>query len=937
MADITMQGLTWLGKFDASSLLNSFSNTQTTISQRMDAISASMLTPQTNMEKWMASISKLPSVVTASFVGSMDILKGVSKTAAGVAGHIEKMRELADVTKNAGLSTDVLNEKIALYMEQASKVGGKNVASSLITQLGKLSPSDFAQMFVTMREAGLLESEKIAESFATAIQKRPEIARELAKMIGAGTEQGAEAYASSMMKMLEGGDKGATAAAMKIAEKATSSFGDVSLRRGEKALAVIAASEKADALAAKMAKGFVKSATEGLEVRSAKAEKVEEAPSKSMFPPSKGMFGSLSRLFGPFAGLARSFGGMSASIIATLGPLALMGKMLWPVVKLAEVLLKPLFLPIQESLAKLMLRAAPFVREWIPAVQRGMLTVIPVIEWITKSFMDFGRMIWKMEIHKIFISLIPIVRSVANAIKDLVLSLNEMGILKPIIMLMGAFWVASKFGRIILITTAITGLIYVLDKMKILKPVIVMLTAFWAIGKALTIMMGLQKAVMAAYTVVLAIWTGVKKLSTGATIASTYAIVKETAAITTSTIGKGAAVTATLALAGANKALAASNLEVATTAGIAGGSMATSMFGDSVKLGFFAKLWIFIKKSAWGILTLGGLVTWLVKSFSSFRLAFNLGRVVGVIRTIGLAVVRIGPAIVWIGSMFLKLGPILAVVWHGIIAIGAAIAGIVSGPVLLIVGIVAAIALAGYLVWKYWDNITQGFKDAYNAIKECIHGIGIWISSLLNFKRIAKNIADPFINTWHWITGSSPGVIPALKNLEKVSDRTMVRMRDKSGDATSALGTMYNVIEEVAKKLAEPLQPVIEWLLGKEPEVPDIKPNGMSSPFSVSVSPVDLAAISVGTIAVEVRSPKGVIVESDNVIVDLQKDSKETVKLLTNILSKIDISSLASNIDKYGKEAVKALSGISTGVAIPEPVAIIEGIDPNVEEAAEEG
>ena len=79
------------------------------------------------------------------------------------------------------------------------------------------------------------------------------------------------------------------------------------------------------------------------------------------------------------------------------------------------------------------------------------------------------------------------------------------------------------------------------------------------------------------------------------------------------------------------------------------------------------------------------------------------------------------------------------------------------------------------------------------------------------------------------------------------------------------------------------------------------------------------------------------IVESDNLIVDLQKDSKETVKLLTNILSKIDMSSLASNIDKYGKEAVKALSGISTGVAIPEPVAIIEGIDPNVEEAAEEG
>ena len=130
---------------------------------------------------------------------------------------------------------------------------------------------------------------------------------------------------------------------------------------------------------------------------------------------------------------------------------------------------------------------------------------------------------------------------------------------------------------------------------------------------------------------------------------------------------------------------------------------------------------------------------------------------------IGLFAAAVGPILLVVGNMMLTFSKLITM-FSGVGMASTALSGVIafmSGPIGIVIGVIAGLILAGYLLIKNWDKIS-GFavtvKDkvvgAFSAIGDFIGSIftSIWDTIVNNFDKIKKFIGDSLELIWGLMT-----------------------------------------------------------------------------------------------------------------------------------------------------------------------------------------
>lgn len=122
-----------------------------------------------------------------------------------------------------------------------------------------------------------------------------------------------------------------------------------------------------------------------------------------------------------------------------------------------------------------------------------------------------------------------------------------------------------------------------------------------------------------------------------------------------------------------------------------------------------------------------------------------------VVAIIGMIAAAIGPMLVVLGVLASSIGSIIGLV--GTIgpmlgAVGGAIGALVSGPLLLIVGAIAAVIAIGVLLYKNWDKIKETASKVGTAIKNT------WENAKNAVGRAVENLKNFVVNAWDKVTST---------------------------------------------------------------------------------------------------------------------------------------------------------------------------------------
>jgi TP901 family phage tail tape measure protein len=131
--------------------------------------------------------------------------------------------------------------------------------------------------------------------------------------------------------------------------------------------------------------------------------------------------------------------------------------------------------------------------------------------------------------------------------------------------------------------------------------------------------------------------------------------------------------------------------------------------------------------------------------------------------------------------------PGVSALTSGIAAIGAAVATI-SAPVWgTFAAIVAAIAAAGFTVYRYWDRITAVFRGVGQAIGEALQPGLDWVSEKLSF---LNPIVDAFSSAWGAVRDRISGLGEMLSGLftrETLSEEEMASITARAREVTEGI------------------------------------------------------------------------------------------------------------------------------------------------------
>jgi TP901 family phage tail tape measure protein len=70
----------------------------------------------------------------------------------------------------------------------------------------------------------------------------------------------------------------------------------------------------------------------------------------------------------------------------------------------------------------------------------------------------------------------------------------------------------------------------------------------------------------------------------------------------------------------------------------------------------------------------------------------------------------------------------------------------IANPIVLVI---AGIALAAFLIYKYWDKIAPFFTKVWNTVRRVT--VSVWNSVLAFFRRVWAGIVNVFTGAWNWI------------------------------------------------------------------------------------------------------------------------------------------------------------------------------------------
>ena len=134
-------------------------------------------------------------------------------------------------------------------------------------------------------------------------------------------------------------------------------------------------------------------------------------------------------------------------------------------------------------------------------------------------------------------------------------------------------------------------------------------------------------------------------------------------------------------------------------------------------------------------------------------------------------VAAIGPLLIILGLMAAGLGSIITVTGQligvfsklltGVKVIGAAIAGL-SGPVLIVIGVITALIAIGVALWKNWDTIKEKAGEVFENVKNAIvNAFQVTKDFIVN---TWNNITSFFSNTWNNIKNTASNIFNNIKN-----------------------------------------------------------------------------------------------------------------------------------------------------------------------------
>jgi len=514
--------------------------------------------------------------------------------------------------------------------------------------------------------------------------------------------------------------------------------------------------------------------------------------------------GSLGTLTGSFSNLART-------VFTTLGPIALLMKAIMPLVRMFETMLMPLFVPLENAIASLMMTTTPLVYKIVPHLQAAMVKLVPYVKAVIKVFADLVAWFGKNETFKTVLKytllLVAAFKVLAVAlwvvlvpIKLGVTLYGVLAIVKSVLTVatlanVGAIWKensATELG-----TTAIT-----INRLAIIAAVVVKTAwnaviwagavAMWALSKATGVgtVAGKVDTIQSMHGIIVRkaaaaqdwLCTAAKKAFKAVLTKETYVQIWNTATKKLGIIADKAGAAATWLGTLAKNAYLLVTGQVsaatiwftlcrwkATAAGAANtaatwlANTATAIYTAVVGASTVALIWNTVCKWA--------------STAASF--AWNVVMGVGVgITSLYTAVIVTVTIVAWAFNTALYACPVVWIV-VGIVAVIAAIVGLVwwmnkssssfskFGKIALIVffPILGPILLVIWAVKKLWSwvggssGLISAFKSLGSTIWDTLKPVGVlfdWVVS--GVKKL-----------WHWIVGASPGLIPAFKMLGKIA------------------------------------------------------------------------------------------------------------------------------------------------------------------------
>lgn len=182
-----------------------------------------------------------------------------------------------------------------------------------------------------------------------------------------------------------------------------------------------------------------------------------------------------------------------------------------------------------------------------------------------------------------------------------------------------------------------------------------------------------------------------------------------------------------------------------------------------------------------GLLMTYAAVTGLVIGMGALKL--GLGLVLGPFGTLFRLVATNGPLL-----MSLFRGMRLAALFLGRGFLQAGLMMMANPIVLIIAGIVAALGLAGYLIYKHWDTISGAFKSGVAWVKDAIGGLPDWLKSLgsMMMQGLLMNL-NPAVLATRLIAIAKSGVT-AFKNFFGIKSPSRLMM-GMGGYITDGLAT----------------------------------------------------------------------------------------------------------------------------------------------------
>ena len=177
-------------------------------------------------------------------------------------------------------------------------------------------------------------------------------------------------------------------------------------------------------------------------------------------------------------------------------------------------------------------------------------------------------------------------------------------------------------------------------------------------------------------------------------------------------------------------------------------------------------------------------------------------------------VAAIGPAIIVFGKMVGTVGKVVSTMGK----VGKAfktfgtLAQIVTSPVGIVIGVLAALVVAGILVYKNWDKIKKAAKSVFNYVKKVFENVGLTgqavAEKLSPLKEKFLEIKDKVLEIWEKIK-------PVLSKIaEVVTDVFKVKIGAAIGAASGFFKSMIDSVTEWLGGFTKALGGVIDFITG---------------------------------------------------------------------------------------------------------------------------